>query len=358
MSDQTSLFEELDVVSERIEGYGQPEIIVEAESVEVIYDIPAPAVSATTVPETPNAKAFETEWVFKCIKCHSVFSLQSVRCQSCYTYNSLIETDKSTVRMRPIPVVPVGAEMLHEGGYSGLSLSNPTGSPHQLIQGKAVKLSSLDSSENGEISTGEEQMDYVLGGGLVSPTVILIGGDPGVGKSRILTQIYGHVGMDYPVLYGGGEESQKSIAVRAKKLGALTSQNENNLHIIQGTDLDAFLEEAKRLSVKMAILDSLQTFHDKEFSQHKPGSQKQLKSIAEKFHKFCHANDIIGWLVCHVNKDGDFNGPNTVDHAVDTNIMLSKLDNGQVSATSSKNRNGDTEVAGLFEHRENGLKSV
>lgn len=332
------------------------EIIVEAISV---TESPVPSDGAVTNPQTPQAKAVE-ETVWQCYDCQSVFSKHKPRCSACYSFNTLCEVKRSSVRLRPVPIIPVGVSVETEeiSGYQTSPLMISSVQSTALVQGKAVRLADLDDSEFGEISTGESSVDYVLGGGMFSPSVILIGGDPGVGKSRLLTRIFAKVGEQYPCLYGGGEESQKSIAVRAKRLGAVNDRNKENLHIIQGTDLDEFLVEAKRLGVKLAILDSLQTFHDKEFPDHKPGSIRQLTSISEKFHKFCHANDIIGWLVCHVTKGGDFHGPNTVDHAVDANIMLTKLDNGQVGCTSTKNRNGSTEVAGLLEHRIDGLRSV
>lgn len=335
-----------------------PEIIIKAESV----DGKAPEVE---------------ELVFVCEDCDRVSYTFKCRCPSCGEYNSLREKTKASVVMKPFRAgVPNWENRLVTSHNPNEMLMMPGESmdpraaqvtPRMVEgvkQGALTKLSQISPEEMGRLLTGEEELDFVLGGGMQPPSVIMIGGDPGVGKSTILTQVYGKVGELMPAVYGCGEESQNSVALRTHRLGIINERNRENCQLLQGTDYEAFEAGIKFINAKFAVLDSLQTFRCSKDENGLPmpdhvkvGSERMTRAIADRYHKFCHNNNVVGWIVCHVTKSGDFAGPQVVMHAIDTNIMLTHTEDSRVAATSDKNRNGPTDVAGFFRMTEKGLKS-
>lgn len=335
-----------------------PEIVVHAESVDGV----APVAEKT---------------VWECDECLRVDKKWSCRCPSCGSYNSMIEKAETSVQMKPLRagvpqyetrlVTSHGQQMVVPGSPSDprMDHAEPKVLPAGLAQGKLVKIGDMSAEDLGRVLTGEEQLDFLLGGGMATPSVFMIGGDPGVGKSTLLTQVFGHVGNLFPAVYGCGEESYKSVALRLHRLGIITPQNKDNCQLIQGTDYDEFEQSLLSIGAKFAVLDSLQTFRTTKDENGLPmppgvrvGTTRMTVAIAERYHKFCHAHGIMGWIVCHVTKEGDFAGPQTVMHAVDVNVLLTAMADGNIGGTSTKNRFGATDVAGIFRMQESGLRSI
>jgi DNA repair protein RadA/Sms len=297
--------------------------------------------------EEVNGVPYEGAPAFQCEDCLFVSMLDKPRCPSCGTCNSLREFDRAMVAIPGMEAASgrdVGGEVLSGGSGTG--------------GGQVYRITDLLASiEVGKVPTGEPSLDHVLGEGMQVPSVILIGGDPGVGKSTLLTQIFGNAAMSRSALYACGEESKESVGIRCKRLGVVNEQSSSNMLFLQGTDFDLFMETLDRERPKLIVLDSLQKFATDKIDNKRAGSPPQMVYVSEHFHTWCHLNNAVGWLVCHVTKGGDFQGPNTVDHAVDVNLMLSKADDGTVVATTSKNRFGSAENVGFFMHKPNGLKS-
>lgn len=337
----------------------QPEIVVEAISVDGAPPSPKP----------------ETVW--ECDDCLRVAFAWRVRCPSCGSYNSLIEKARAAVAMKPMRAGVPQWENRLVTSHGGVTVemppdpSDPRMDPEapKLItsvgQGKLINLKDVPIEDMGRVLTGETELDFLLGGGMVSPGVIMIGGDPGVGKSTLLTQVWVHIGKAMKAVYGCGEESHGRVAARAARLlKDDTKGNPENCLLLQGTDYDVFENQLLESGSKFAILDSLQTFRAAKDNDGiavaadvKTGSVRMTSAIAERYHKFCHKNNVIGWIVCHVTKDGEFAGPQVVNHAIDANVMLTAMDDGTVAGTSTKNRDGATNVAGMFRMTEKGLKS-
>lgn len=301
--------------------------------------------------ESVDGEKLVDETVFLCSECDCLSYKYRTRCPSCGLFNVMRETVKSAVRLRPMYEAPPA--------WQSDDSAKPGADRHgQFTVGHAasglVSIAEVDATEI-RLSSGEESLDYVLGGGIYIPSVVLIGGDPGAGKSTLLTQIAANVAKKDVSYYGCGEESVKALAVRAKRLGA----RPENFKARQGVSLRSFISDMRHVRPKVGVLDSLQTFIDEELGDDVAvGSVTMVRSIAGKIHKLAHELECAIFIVCHVNKDGDFAGPKTVDHAVDANLMLTKLDGRERALTSTKNRNGDTEVGGTFEMRGDGLYSI
>jgi DNA repair protein RadA/Sms len=332
-------------MSQPIRSETQNEILVEAESVDGV----------------PQKKI---EFIHVCDECESISDHFRCRCPKCGAYNTLVARDKSTVPMKPVRVaVPVWNSPDADRMPAQPVVGGAPGAFGMAPGGSLMTLGQLENmTGNGRMSTGEPSLDFVLGGGMVAPSVILIGGEPGVGKSTILTQIFGHVGLTHRAYYSAGEEAPEAIAMRVKRVANITDANRANCQMRRGSSFMQVMRDLNEHKPKLVIFDSLQAhLHervDPTGERQKRGSAAQMTPMAKELHTWAHTHGAVVWLVCHVTKDGDFAGPKTVDHDVDANLMLIKMDNGQIAAASEKNRFGDTNVVGLFTMEENGLKSA
>ncbi len=334
---------------EAIKSLQGTEIVVEAESVDGV----------------PVKKV---EIIHVCSDCDSISDHFRCRCPKCGGYNTLEEHDKSMVVMSPLRyAVPVWtAPDVGRMGVPGAPVTSAWQAASGNIAPQNSKLLSLGELEamgdTGRVLTGESSLDFMLGGGMVLPSVIMIGGDPGVGKSTLLTQVFGAVGHQYKCYYAAGEEAPLSISTRIKRVAAIDDRNRENCKLRRGGSFLQVMRDLNEHKPKLVIFDSLQAhLHERvdgTGERHKRGSAAQIVPMAKELHDWAHANEAIVWIVCHVTKGGDFAGPNTVDHDVDAHVMLVKMDDGRIAAMSEKNRFGSTDVVGMFEMRENGLKSV
>lgn len=217
----------------------------------------------------------------------------------------------------------------------------------------AESIKDIDSSDEIRIDTKINEFNRVLGGGLVKGSVVLLSGDPGIGKSTILLQVANNL-KDGKVLYVTGEESKGQISLRAKRLGV----NNQNLMVMCETDVLAIAEYIKEERPFVVIIDSIQTMYHSELSS-SPGSITQVRECTSTLLKVAKAFDIPTIIVGHINKGGDIAGPKVMEHIVDTVLYFEgEKSNSYRILRANKNRFGSTNEIGVFEMQSFGLSEV
>lgn len=220
---------------------------------------------------------------------------------------------------------------------------------------RATPISEVKTSEEGRISVGIGEVDRVLGGGLVPGGVILLGGEPGVGKSSLVLQMAGGLAVDdRSVLIATAEESGAQVALRAERLGIKTG----SISVLAHDDIDAILDAAADLKPALLVIDSIQTVRAAEAGS-TAGAVSQVRECSARAIRFAKDKGIATVLVGHVTKDGGIAGPRLLEHMVDVVLYLEgETDRGIRSLYALKNRFGATHVAGLFEMQSEGLLEV
>lgn len=217
-----------------------------------------------------------------------------------------------------------------------------------------LKLNEIDSTIEKRISTGMEEFDRVLGGGIVEGSLVLLSGDPGIGKSTILLQMCQFIGKSRTVLYISGEESARQIKLRANRLGVDT----DNLFVLAQTDVASIVETIKTQKPNIVIIDSIQTMMIDEISS-SAGSITQVRECTNILMHLAKSLGIPIFVVGHVNKDGAIAGPKVLEHIVDTVLYFEGERNYSYRILrSAKNRFGSTNEIGVFEMAQNGMKEV
>ena len=217
-----------------------------------------------------------------------------------------------------------------------------------------MKLQDITEDVEKRISTGIKELDRVLGGGIVEGSLVLIGGDPGIGKSTILLQACQFIGNNKSILYVSGEESANQIKLRANRLGVTTS----NLGILAQTDVGSIVETIRTDKPDLVIIDSIQTMIFDECSS-SAGSVTQVRECTNIFMRTAKSFGIPIFVVGHVNKDGAIAGPKVLEHIVDTVLYFEGERNYSYRLLRSvKNRFGSTNEIGVFEMQQDGLKEV
>jgi len=202
--------------------------------------------------------------------------------------------------------------------------------------------------------TGFSEFDRVLGGGLVPGSVVLLGGDPGVGKSTLLQQVASQLPDSLRTCYATGEESLRQIAQRAERLGL----NNPSLNLLSDTSLENVLEQAQALQSRALIIDSIQTMGTAEVAS-APGSVSQLRECVSRIVNFAKQKEVSVFLIGHVTKEGAIAGPRVVEHMVDT-VLYFETDPGSryTIVRAVKNRFGASSEMGVFAMLETGFKEV
>lgn len=270
--------------------------------------------------------------IFVCSVCSNHSAKWLGRCPSCGEWNTMEEQIVNDEKKTKSGLTP----------YSGSSTP-------------AVPLSKLEASEYIRTSTGTSELDRVLGGGLVMGSVVLISGEPGIGKSTLLMQICGSMANENKkILYVSGEESRAQLKMRANRL----SVSSDSLYIQTETDLDRITNEISTLSPDVVIADSVQTIFS-ESSSSLPGSVNQVKEAASRLIGIAKNEGVSVFLVGHVNKDGGIAGPKVLEHMVDTVLHFEgERDHSYRIIRAIKNRFGSTNEIGVFEMTSEGLNEV
>ncbi len=270
---------------------------------------------------------------YSCSDCGGVFPKWSGQCPECGAWNSLNETAAAAK----------GSKNSRFSGYAG---SVPTA--------QVFSLSEVEPSQNQGISTGIKELDRVLGGGLVSGSVVLIGGDPGIGKSTLLIQTMTKFQGDVSTLYISGEESPEQISMRAHRLGLPS----DGLKLFTETCVETILKQAAIERPSVMVIDSIQTVYT-EMLQSAPGSVAQVREATAQLVRFAKQMGTAIFLVGHVTKEGTLAGPRVLEHMVDTVLYFEGEQGSQFRLIRTiKNRFGAVNELGVFAMTDKGLREV
>lgn len=220
---------------------------------------------------------------------------------------------------------------------------------------KALPINAIETSTQARITTGYSEIDRVLGGGIVPGALMLLGGDPGIGKSTLLLQVSSRIAEDSgTVLYASGEESQLQLKMRADRLDISTS----NLMVIGATNLEHILLEATKEKPLLLVIDSIQTMYTDTVDS-APGSVSQVRECTAKLLRFAKEENIPIMIIGHVTKDGAIAGPRMLEHMVDVVLYFEGERSYQFRILRGiKNRFGSTSESGIFSMAEDGLEEM
>ena len=268
-----------------------------------------------------------------CTECEYKTPKWMGKCPKCGAWNSFTEDVEETA---PAPTVAKRVSMI------------PTGDNH------AVGFQDLEIPSYMRQNTGLNELDRVLGGGLVHGSVVLLSGEPGIGKSTLLMQICDALGATRRVLYVSGEESGGQLKLRAKRLGVVGS----NLFILTETNIEKIIQETDKIKPDVLIVDSIQTIYSASVNS-TPGSVTQVKETAISFINKAKSEGTSVIMVGHVNKEGSIAGPKVLEHMVDAVLYFEgERQQAYRIVRAIKNRYGSTNEIGVFEMSDKGLIEV
>ncbi len=274
----------------------------------------------------------KTKSIYICSEC----AFESVKwygkCPSCNSWNTLTE--------EIVELEPTSAKRFDTAAVN--------------LSASAKQLKNISTDNEHRYHTGINELDRVLGGGVVKGSLVLLGGDPGIGKSTMMLQICEYLGQSMRVLYISGEESQRQLKLRADRLGVTTE----NLSVMAATDAQAICEFIRADKPDLVIIDSIQTMCIAELSS-SPGSVPQVRECTNLFLRTAKSSDIPIFIIGHVNKDGAIAGPKVMEHIVDAVLYFEGDRNLSYRILRAvKNRFGSTNEIGVFEMCDNGLVEV
>ena len=235
-----------------------------------------------------------------------------------------------------------------------ISTKVESGKREKKIQEAPKPLNSFIGQDAQRTSTGYAELDRVLGGGLVKGSLVLVGGEPGIGKSTLILQLCDKVKGEGKVLYVSGEESAEQIKLRADRLNI---KNDDILFLGE-TDIDVIDQNIEELNPKLVIIDSMQTMYSEDISS-APGSVSQVREITSRIMKICKSRKITTIIIGHVTKDGNIAGPRVLEHMVDTVLYIEgERYFSYRMIRGVKNRFGSTNEVGMFEMQEKGMVEI
>ena len=238
--------------------------------------------------------------------------------------------------------------------FDEIELREESRNTPKVFTNKAEKFSDLSLPEYLRTHTGMNELDRVLGGGLVDGSVVLLSGEPGIGKSTLLLQICSELSKTRRVLYVSGEESKGQLKLRAERLKI----NGDSLYLLTETDIDSILSECERLKPNVIIIDSIQTMSSDKFASAQ-GSITQVRENAMSLISYAKTFGAAVFLVGHVNKEGGISGPKILEHMVDAVLYFEgERTNSYRIIRAIKNRFGSTNEIGVFEMRDVGLIEI
>lgn len=271
--------------------------------------------------------------IFLCSDCGYESSKWYGKCPSCGAWNTLSE-----YKVKP------------ETATRGVLAADHRGTG----QNKPTLLSDIDSATESRFQSGIGELDRVLGGGAVHGSFVLVGGEPGIGKSTLLLQMCQEMCRAAKVLYVSGEESLRQIKLRASRLGIRAS----NLFILAETDMDEIIHETDLLEPDILIIDSIQTVYRRDLTA-APGGTTQIKECAMSLMQYAKRHSVTIFIVGHVNKEGTLAGPKILEHMVDCVLYFEGEQTGPFRCLrAAKNRFGSTNEIGVFEMSDRGLLEV
>jgi len=223
-----------------------------------------------------------------------------------------------------------------------------------LAKAETVKLKEVEVNKYERYKTGYGELDRVLGGGLVQGSLVLIGGEPGIGKSTLILQICDKVKVSGPILYVSGEESGSQIKMRADRLKI----DNENVYFLGETSMQLIDETIEKIKPGLVIIDSIQTIYSDDITA-APGSVSQVREVTAKIMMTCKKQNITTIIIGHVTKDGNIAGPRVLEHMVDTVLYIEGERYFSYRILRGvKNRFGSTNEVGLFEMREEGMVEI
>ncbi len=290
--------------------------------------VPATVVSCLSHPMVKNPVS-----IYVCQKCGGQTRKWLGQCPDCQEWNTIVEE-----RFRPDAKTSTG------GGFTA-----------RYRETKPIAYGTIESQDDARTASGIEELDRVLGGGIVAGSLVLIGGSPGIGKSTIVLQMADKLGRNGAnVLYISGEESERQIKMRGQRLGV----EAENLFLLPETNLQAILAETDKLQPDFVIVDSIQTVFSDQIES-APGSVSQVREVAAQFMMLAKQTATPVFLTGHVTKEGSIAGPKTLEHIVDTVLYFEgdRHHNHRI-IRATKNRFGAANEIGVFEMTNHGLVPV
>ncbi len=268
--------------------------------------------------------------IYSCQQCAAQFSKWQGQCTQCQSWNTLVEEVLAPVKESPRHI-----------GYAG-------------SESEFTLLSDVKMQAQTRLATGLDEFDHVLGGGLVSDSVILIGGDPGIGKSTLILQILSALAKRYKPLYVTGEESLQQIAMRAQRLESTGT----DLTLLAETNVERILAKAEQFKPDILVVDSIQTMHTSLISS-APGGVGQVRESAAQLVRYAKQTGRALVLIGHVTKEGAIAGPRVLEHMVDVVLYFEgKNDSRYRLIRAVKNRFGAVNEIGIFVMSDKGLRQV
>ena len=275
----------------------------------------------------------KSKQLYQCTQCGAQASKWAGQCADCGAWNSLTES---------LAMVSSGGRSNRFAGYAG------DNSPRVQV------LAEVRAGTETRVSVGVEELDRVLGGGLVTGSVVLIGGDPGIGKSTLLLQALASFPENLKALYVTGEESPEQVSLRARRLGVAADQ----VRVLAETSVENIVEHARAESPQVMVIDSIQTLYS-DALQSAPGSVGQVRECAALLVRFAKQTGTALFLVGHVTKEGTLAGPRVLEHMVDTVLYFEGDPGGRYRVIRAiKNRFGAVNELGVFAMTDKGLKEV